>query len=628
MYVLGTAGHVDHGKSTLVKALTGIDPDRLEEEKRREMTIDLGFAWLTLPDGREVSLIDVPGHERFIKNMLAGVGGIDAALLVVAADEGVMPQTVEHLEILDLLGVRAGVVAITKIDLVEDPEWLELVREEVEERLRGTTLEGSPILPVSAVTGQGLEELVAAIARILDRLPPREVRGRPRLFLDRAFTVAGFGTVVTGTLLDGPLRTGQEVEVLPRGIRARVRGLQSHRRPLEEAGPGRRVAVNLSGVEARELGRGDLLTTPGWLRPTRRLDAWVRVLADAPRPLRHGEVLDLFLGSAEVRARVRILGEEEALAPGRSGYLQLELDAPLATLRGDRYVLRQPSPSLTLAGGWVLDPHPRRHRRRDPQVRQALTALADPDPRRFLGALLAIRGRPLTLLDLEGTVGLETGVLERVLEALTEAGEAVRLGEAWAGRPLAERWLGRVREVLEAYHAAYPLRPGLPEREVAGRARIPSPFALPLVDWGVARGVLSRREGAVALAGFTPQPTAEEAERIRRYLEALEARPAAPPEPEAFGIDEELLAYLVRQGEVTVVEGIPFRSTVLPRLRAQLLEALEAEGPLTVARIRDLWGTTRRYVLALLAWLDREGWTRREGDVRVPGPQARRLPHD
>ena len=306
MYVIGTAGHVDHGKSTLVKTLTGIDPDRWEEERRREMTIDLGFAWLVLPSGRSVSIVDVPGHERFVKNMLAGVGGIDAALLVVAADESIMPQTEEHLAILDLLGVEHGLVVLSKADLV-DAEWLELVSEEVAERLAGTSLAQAPRLAVSARTGQGIAEMLAALDTQLDRTPSRAgAHGAPRMSIDRSFTIGGFGTVVTGTLLDGPLAIGDEVEIVPKGLRARVRGLQTHQRKAERARPGARVAVNLAGVSHHEIGRGDMLALPGQVRATNLLDVQLRVVAGA-RPIAHNDRLDLFVGAAEAPCRVASL---------------------------------------------------------------------------------------------------------------------------------------------------------------------------------------------------------------------------------------------------------------------------------------------------------------------------------
>ncbi len=313
MHVIGTAGHVDHGKSTLVEALTGIDPDRLREEKERGMTIDLGFAWLELPSGNEASIVDVPGHERFVNNMLAGVGGIDLALLVVAADESVMPQTREHLAILDLLRIERGLVAVTKKDLV-DEDWLSLVVADVEDLLKGTTLEGSPIVTVSATTGDGLPELVGTIDRLLQEAEPRKDLGRPRLPIDRAFTMSGFGTVVTGTLIDGKLQAGQEVELVLGGTSSRVRGLQTHRRKLEEATPGSRVAVNLSGVSPDRIDRGEVLTVPGWLRPSSAMDVRLSVIPDAPRPIRHNMFVTVHTGSSEVLAQVRLLEGDRAEA--------------------------------------------------------------------------------------------------------------------------------------------------------------------------------------------------------------------------------------------------------------------------------------------------------------------------
>jgi len=348
MRVIGTAGHVDHGKSTLVLALTGINPDRLREEQERQMTIDLGFAWMTLPAGEEVGIIDVPGHRDFIENMLAGVGGIDAALLVIAADEGVMPQTREHLAILDLLQVHRSVVALAKIDLVHEPHWLDLVREEIEQLLEHSGLSGSPIVPVSSTTGEGLEQLKHSLEQVLSAAAPRPDLGRPRLPVDRAFSIAGFGTVVTGTLVDGALEVGQEVQVLPGGQRARVRGLQTHKSPVQSAVVGSRVAANLTGIEVRQIRRGDVLVQPDSEQATTRLDVRFRLLADAPQRIRHNQAAKLFLGAAQRGARVRLLGAQE-LSPGDQGWLQLELEEPVVARRGDHYILRRASPSATCA---------------------------------------------------------------------------------------------------------------------------------------------------------------------------------------------------------------------------------------------------------------------------------------
>ncbi len=390
MHVIGTAGHVDHGKSTLVQALTGIDPDRLAEEKAREMTIDLGFAWLTL-DGAEVGVIDVPGHRDFIENMLAGVGGIDLALFVIAADEGVMPQTREHLAILNLLEIPRSVIALTKIDLIDDPEWLELVALEVGETLRlsgGPALAAAPIVPVSARTGAGLAELRAALTAALHQIPPPPDLGRPRLPIDRVFTLSGFGTVVTGTLLDGRLRVGDEIEVQPGGRPARVRGLQTHKTKRETAQPGSRVAVNLTGIDRDALHRGQVLAARGAVRPTLLLDSAYRHLPDADAPLAHNTEVKLFIGAAEVSARARVIGGEQ-IAPGEAGWLQLALAQPVAAARGDRFILRRPTPGATLGGGRVLDPQPRRrHRRLRPDVVERFRALAQGTPEELLLCLL------------------------------------------------------------------------------------------------------------------------------------------------------------------------------------------------------------------------------------------------
>jgi selenocysteine-specific elongation factor len=317
MFVIGTAGHVDHGKSTLVEALTGINPDRLREEQEREMTIDLGFAWVDLPGGETIGIVDVPGHRDFIENMLAGVGGIDAALFVIAADEGVMPQTREHLAILDLLEVNGGVIALTKTDLVDDAEWLELVTLDVAETLEDTVLADASIIPVSARTGRGLERLKQALADCLSGRPPRPDKGRPRLPVDRVFTLSGFGTVVTGTLTDGVLESGQTIEVQPGGRTSRIRGLQTHKEKIDRAAPGSRVAINLTGIRKSDLERGQVVTTPGWLRPTVLTDVRYRHLPRSDRPLRHNEEVKLFSGSAETLARTRVLGQER-VGDGRS----------------------------------------------------------------------------------------------------------------------------------------------------------------------------------------------------------------------------------------------------------------------------------------------------------------------
>lgn len=623
MYVIGTAGHVDHGKSTLVKALTGIDPDRWEEEQRREMTIDLGFAWLTLPSGRNVSLVDVPGHERFIKNMLAGVGGFDAALLVVAADESVMPQTAEHLAILDLLAIGHGVVALSKADLV-DADWLELVRDEVAARLVGTSLADAPLVPVSARTGQGLDALRAALDTALDATPSRTTAaGAPRLPVDRSFTIGGFGTVVTGTLIDGPLRLGDELVVLPAGLQARVRGLQTHGQRADTALPGTRVAVNLAGVHHTQVHRGDVLAAPGALRPTAMLDVQLRVLADAPAPITQNSTLDLFTGASEVRCRVTLLDAEQ-LEPGAAGWAQLRLAAPVAVARGDRCILRVASPSRTVAGGAVVDPHPARHRRFRPEVIAALETLARGDPAELLLQTLG-DGPPRPFDELAAAAGLpETLALqivarlregERVL-VLPEGGHQVTRSPGLLVSPGGWQKLAeRLAPALRAYHSKLPLRRGMPREELRQKLRLGARALGPFVDEAARRGLLGRDDTSVWLVAHDPQPDPAGRRALDAALAAMARAPYSPPAPE---LDGELLAWAIdRRLLVRVAPEVFFLPQTYDELVAWVRATIVAEGSLSVGALRDRFGSSRKYALALLEHLDERKITRREGEGRV-----------
>ena len=406
MFVIGTAGHVDHGKSTLVERLTGIDPDRLREEKERGMTIDLGFAWLTLPGGDEVSIVDVPGHERFVNNMLAGVGGIDLALLIVAADESVMPQTREHTAILDLLQVERGLAVVTKRDLVDD-EWLELVQADVEDLLEGTSLEGSPVLAVSATTGEGVAKLTAAIEARLGETEPRRDLGRPRMAVDRSFTMSGFGTVVTGTLIDGSLAVGQSVEIVPTGRTSRVRGLQSHKRKVDSIGPGNRVAANVAGISQGDVQRGEVLTVPGWLAPSEAMDVRLQVIPGASRAVRHNMFATVHVGSSETVGRVRLLDRDRA-EPGDLAWAQIKFEQPQAVVKGDCFVVR--SNHETLGGGRVVDPHAKRHRRNYAPLLERLAVMEAGSDRDVL-----VKGieasEPVDLRELARRANMEPGAV-------------------------------------------------------------------------------------------------------------------------------------------------------------------------------------------------------------------------
>ncbi|KPL90224.1 selenocysteine-specific translation elongation factor [Ardenticatena maritima] len=620
MRVIGTAGHVDHGKSTLVQALTGIDPDRLKEEKARQMTIDLGFAWMTLPSGLDVSIVDVPGHEDFIKNMLAGVGGIDLAMLVVAADEAVMPQTREHLAILDLLRVRRGIVALTKIDLIEDEEWLALVQDDVRDVLRGTILENAPIVPVSARTGVGLDELRATLDRLLADIPPRPDVGRPRLPIDRVFTVAGFGTVVTGTLSDGTLHVGDEVEILPRGLRGRIRGMQTHRHPVETAAPGRRLAINVSGVDVNDVARGDVLVKPGTYRPTYLVDATLHLLPDAPKPLRHNAEVEFFVGASQVMAHVRLIGVRE-LRPGERGYVQLRFDRPVVVARNDRFIIRQPSPSRTLGGGRILDPHPgRRWRRFREQTLARFRLLDEGDPLDLLVQTLR-RDEPIATeallaqspLPPETThAALEQGVREGRIRRLAE--HILLSAEGWSA------YAERLQRLLKTYHAQHPLRLGMPREEAASRLGLSSKHFAALREAFCEEGWLVEENGLLRLSTFQVRLRAEQQAAVDQLLAAFRAHPTRPPSASeaARMVGEDVLDLLIARGDlVRVSADVLF----LPETYAQMVERIQAlireRGSVTVAEVRDQLETSRKYAVALLEHLDERRITRRVGDARV-----------
>ncbi len=618
MYVIGTAGHVDHGKSALVQALTGIDPDRLPQEKERGMTLDLGFAWMSLPSGRDVSIVDVPGHERFVRNMLAGAGGVDLALLVVAADEGVMPQTSEHLAILDLLQVKRGVVALAKSDLA-DPDLLELVAAEVEELLEGTTLQGSPIVPVSAVTGQGLEELKKAIDAVLEAGEPRKDLGRPRLPIDRSFTVAGFGTVVTGTLVDGHLSAGQQVELLPSGRPARIRGLQTHRQKLERAAPGSRVAANISGVAHHEIERGEVLTTSGWLRPTALVDAKVRLLPGAARPLRHNAGTVFYAFTSECEARVRLL-ETQELRPGEEGWAQVHLRHPVPLVKDDLFVLR--SPETTIGGGRVLDAHPRRHRRGHQPTLERLKALEEGTLSEALARALEAES-PLTPRQLSQRANVPADEVRTALKEMEREHLAVVLpGPGGDDEPLAYSTVAWARlseeatRFLRSYHDRRPLRRGAPREELRSHLHLSPQLFVPVLDRMTADGLLTQEGGLLRTPDHSVSLSKAQQRQAEEYLQELSAQPYSPPTDRP--IDPELLSYLADEGRVVRVDDtVVFTAEAYREMAERVVRFIREKGRTTVAEVRNLLGTSRKYVMPLLLHMDRQRITRRVGDDRV-----------
>ena len=642
MRVIGTAGHVDHGKSTLVQALTGTHPDRLKEEREREMTIDLGFAWLTLPAGEAVGIVDVPGHIDFIENMLAGVGGLDAALFVIAADEGVMPQTRVHLAILDLLKIEAGVVALTKIDLAEGAEWLDLIQIDVKEALRGTVLANAPIVPVSARSGVGLPDLLAALDRILQQRPPRPDRGKPRLSVDRVFSVAGFGTVVTGTLIDGSLHVGDDVIILPQNLSARIRGLQTHKTKIEQAVPGSRVAINLSGVELADVQRGNTITRPGWLTTTVLIDAQFEYLAAAPRPLTHNAAVKFFYGAAEVPAHIRLLNDE-ALAPGQTGWAQFALRKPLPLVKGDRFIVRLPSPSITLGGGVVIDPQPgRRHRRFKSEVVARLETLAQGTPRELLLKALEASG-PISSTELFKRTSLPKDDAPAALQELLDTQQALPLKAdlfippRQAAHPVTGREMGKngdyfiaasgwatlrhkMLNELSAYHAANPLKIGMPREELKSRLGLETKTFNLVIDLALKENVIAVTGATLHVPGFHITFKPEQQTAIETLIRKFQAAPWNTPSPkeseQRVGVN--VLAALIDLGQLIKLNEdvllLPETyQTGVEKIRAHLI----AQKTITVAQVRDLFNTSRKYALALMEYLEAQGVTKRQGDERT-----------
>ena len=618
MYVIGTAGHVDHGKSALVRALTGIDPDRLREEKERGLTIDLGFAWLKLLSGREVSIVDVPGHERFIRNMLAGVGGIDLAMLVVAADEGVMPQTREHLAIIDLLRIDRGLVVVTKSDLV-DEDWMELVSSDIMDSLKGTTLQDARMVSVSSVTGEGLPELLGALDAVLDGVEEKDDNGHPRLPIDRAFTISGFGTVVTGTLVGGRLSVGDEVELAPGGQRGRVRGIQTHKQSVKLGMPGTRVAANLSGIGHESIARGQILTDRGWLKESEALDVRLRVVQDSPVAVKHRASVTLHLGTSETLARVRLLDEQE-LGPGESGWAQLHLQYPIAAVKGDLFVIR--SHQGTLGGGEVIETLARRHKRFSEPVVERLSVLAEGRPEEVL--LKALESmEPSSLKKVVEESGIAAEDVAPALESLLDRDAVIALGNGrvtdgtvlYSGRGWAAV-MSKSRAALESYHKQHPLRTGLPKEELRSRLGLGGQVFGKVIEKLVEDGAMVEEGLAVRLPEHSRVLSAKQQAEVDRYLAALDAQPFSPPTD--LGISGELVAGLVDGGKVVRVnQDVVFSAGAYKEMRDRIVEETKLAGKINVGKVRDMFDTSRKYALALMEYLDQQRITRRVGDDRV-----------
>jgi selenocysteine-specific elongation factor len=627
MRVIGTAGHVDHGKSTLIAALTGTHPDRLKEEQAREMTIELGFGWLTLPNGEEVGIVDVPGHRDFIENMLSGIGGIDAALLVIAADEGVMPQTKEHLAILDLLQIPAGLIVLTKIDIASDSTWLDLLETDIRGAVSDTVLRDAPIVRVSAKTKTGLDTLITTLSKILEEKPARLDLNRPRLPIDRVFSMSGFGTVVTGTLSDGHLSVGDEVEILPSGLKGRIRGLQTHKKKEETAVLGSRTAVNISGVDTELIKRGAVVVHPNQYQATRRVDARFRLLKDASSPIKHGDEVKFFVGASETIATLRLLGVEE-LNAGEEAWIQLELRDPVVTVRGDRYILRRPSPSETLGGGSIIDHQPKgRHKRFDEDVLKSLESLTQGTPVEVLfEAALALN--IASIKDVVTKSRLEESNAQNALDELRQNGQLILLEEGAAktisdllciAQPHWNALSEKISATLEAYHRQFPLRHGMLREELKSKLKLAPRIFTAVISRLTADHLIAEHARWLAKTSHEINFNGADQIKVKELMRKFEINPYATPSVKECQseVGEEILNALIELGElVTVSQDVIFRKKDYDEMVARIRAELKQKGLITLGEVRDMLNTTRKYIQALMEHLDAIGVTMREGDAR------------
>jgi selenocysteine-specific elongation factor len=608
--------------------LTGTHPDRLKEEQQREMTIELGFAWMQLPDGEDVGIVDVPGHRDFIENMLAGVGGIDAALLIVSADEGVMPQTREHLAILDLLNVKSGIVVLTKTDLIEEPEWLDLVQMDVMDAMKNTVFEKAPIVRVSSVTGTGINELIDQITKVLENTNKRLDFGRPRLPVDRVFSIAGFGTVVTGTLTDGVFKIGDEISILPGIRKARIRGLQTHKKKSEFAVPGSRVAINLSGVDVENINRGDVVCAINKYNTTKRFDAHIRLLSDISSPLKHDQEVKIFIGASEILARTRILGTEE-IAPGKEGWVQFEPKDPVVAVRLDRFIIRRPSPGETMGGGSVINSNPaRRHKRFDNQIIQKLEAYLKGTPEDIL-LQACIDLKCSTYSEVLKKARLESDTAGTAFEKLINDKQIIQLesGDFQKNHNLlicASTWMSdlnyHVESILRKYHKQYPLRIGIPREELKSRIKLDQKiFQLLTKKWNSAEKFLITNN-TVSMIDHSVVFNPDQAKKIEQLKSVFIQNPYNTPGlKECYQmVGEEVFNALINAEEFTpVLNDVVFMTDDYHKILEVVTNYIKTKNEISVAEFRDLFNTSRKYALSFLEYLDSIGITIRNGDVRI-----------
>jgi selenocysteine-specific elongation factor len=628
--VLGTAGHIDHGKTTLIKALTGVDCDRLKEEKERGITIELGFTSLTLPGGQEISIVDVPGHEKFVRHMVAGATGIDLVALVIAADEGIMPQTREHLDICRLLRVKKGLVALTKIDLVER-DWLDLVKEEIGEFVKGTFLEGAEILPVSSLTGEGIPSLLGEIDRLAREVEERSPEGLLRLPIDRVFTMKGFGTVVTGTIISGKVSVGDTLEVLPKGLEAKVRGIQAHGRPVESATAGLRTGINLQGLEKAVIDRGDVLAHFHSLKPTTLVDGVFQLLPGVPKPLKNRARLRLHVGTVEALGRVILLDREEVQG-GEEAYLQIRVEAPIVALPGDRFVLRSYSPVFTIGGGEILDAFPPRRKRLASETREELTILERGSSEEKLALRLYKAGPAgLSFAEMLMRSNLSPSKLKPVVGSLTSGGRILLYDperQRYIHSGVAADLKRFVAEFLEEFHRQNPLQPGAVKEEL--KSKLPPQVDLRLFNYLLSaliseKKIVAEKE-TLRLASHKISLKEEERE-LHRKMTALYRRGGLQP-PTVKEVAAELqvsenelkpvLQLLTKEGAlIKVKEDLYFSRAALEDLEQRTVAFLQQNKELTPVQFKEISQVSRKFAIPLLEYFDGKKLTMRVGDKRI-----------
>jgi len=627
--ILGTAGHIDHGKTSLIKAVTGINTDRLKEEQIRGITIELGFAHMELPGGERIGIVDVPGHEKFVKNMVAGATGIDMVAMIIAADEGVMPQTREHLEICALLGIRHGLVVLTKSDLV-DEEWLELVTEDVSQFVKGTFLEGKALVPVSCVTGKGLPEFVKAVDELTAVIPPRSSAGIFRLPVDRVFTMKGFGTVITGTLISGRVQVGDTIMIYPSGITSKVRGIQVHNESVNEAGAGMRTAVNFQGLEKASVSRGQVLSMPDMLVPSYMLDVSLNFLHSNKKAVRNRTRVRFHAGTGEIPG-ILILPDREELLPGETAAVQLRLDSPVALVRDDRFVIRSYSPVRTVGGGYVLNPAPPKHKRFKPEVIEGLRTLSEGKPEEIISYHIdASDYRGLSFSDLRIMTSLPEKQLDQTLQGLLSKRTVIQADKEnriYIHSRGFEKIKKETQEYLDAYHKANPLKPGMSREEL--RSKFPSEMSTKLFTLILNQLIKDKEivleEDTVRLAAYTVSLQADQADVREKILDAYIKGGLTPPYfkelDKTLGIDSaqayDVLMLLTDEGKIIKVkEDLYFHADAVNNLKEKTVAFLTANEDMSAPQFKDIAGVSRKFLIPLLEYFDSKHLTIRVGDIR------------